>query len=88
MGWEITVPRRGSAPLSGRLGGGVVVVVVVVVVSLSFCVRVPEFLSVFPRPPLARFDGSAGSVIAVAVHRVAAWSLEGPGSQGLGLGGF
>jgi len=54
MGWEITVPRRGSAPLSGRLGGGVVVAVVVV--SLSFCIRVPEFLLVFSLPAFSHDD--------------------------------
>ena len=50
----IAVPWRGSAPLSGRLGGGVVVAVVVV--SLSFCIRVPEFLLVFSLPAFSHDD--------------------------------
>ena len=48
-------PAAGSAPLSGRLGGGVVVVVVVVV-SLSLCIRVPEFLLVFSLPAFSHDD--------------------------------
>ena len=45
---------------------GGVVVVVVVGVSLSFCSRVPEFLSAFSLPALPQHRaGGAGSVVAV-----------------------
>ena len=52
----VCCPAAGSAPLSGRLGGGVVVVGVVVVVSLGFCVRVPEFLLASSLPAFSHND--------------------------------